>query len=136
MNLIGLRVSGILQASIAALLLGFLLKNVPFTISKKLWPYLLFAFCFSAQFFPWLIALSEKIDLNVRTSISLGIIFVPSLSFSAYWLSATPYYNIGFGLNILIILWFFQFLISIIFSIFWPNEKHQEEETNIDIINI
>lgn len=106
-----------LQASIAALALGFFVRNTPPDAETAAWPYLLGAYGFLAATAPWLAGGVAKSEFSLGYSVFLVFVFAAPLCLSAYWLWATPYRVISMAFLFLAALWLVHFGVSVALKI-------------------
>lgn len=107
-----LRISGMLQAAVIALVLGALYRETA-TDSPSQWSYWVAGYGFLAATAPWLTGGLERNDFSLRTSTIFGIIFAVPLAVSAYWLSSSPYPALVIGCWVLLFLWGAHFLAAL-----------------------
>lgn len=107
-----LRISGMLQAAVIALVLGALYRETA-TDSPGQWPYWLAGYGFLAATAPWLTGGLGRNDFSLRMTTVLGSIFAVPLAVSAYWLSSSPYPALVIGCWVLLGLWSAHFLAAV-----------------------
>ena len=108
-----LRISGMLQAAIIAMVLGAVFRKTPAASAPMTWPYLLAAYGFLAATTPWLLGGLGRDDFAPRLSLLMGVFFALPLCVAAYWLSASPYRPISIGCWMLVAAWGMHLLVSI-----------------------
>ena len=109
-----LRISGLIQASIIALVLGFLFRDTPATQPTSTWPFVLAAYGLMAAVAPWLTGGLGRDSFSIRLAAVLGLVFAAPVAVSAHWLSASPYSAIGYGCWALVVLWAIYGMASIV----------------------
>lgn len=112
-----LRISGLLQAALIAVLMGYQLRGAAMPESAATWPYVLGGYAFVASVAPWLAGGPERSDFSVEFSAILGAIFAAPVALGAWWLTGTPYFIIAFGFWVLVALWVAHLAVSVTFRI-------------------
>ena len=92
-----LRTSGLLQAAVIALVLGWRLRGTPADAEPALWPYVLAGYGLLAATIPWLLGGVDRGELRWQYSLLLGVLFALPMALAAWWLDDTPYRSIRFG---------------------------------------
>lgn len=108
-----LRISGLLQAAIIALIIASSFSSSPASEPQVMWPYYVSAYAVLAVITPWFIGGIGKDEFSLSLSVLLGIVFALPLGVSAYWLYPSPYWLISMGYWLLVAAWSVHLVIAI-----------------------
>jgi hypothetical protein len=108
-----LRVSGLLQAAIIVLIVGWRFRHAAPTAPQPVWPYFLTGYAFLAATVPWLSGGIDRDEFSPRLSILLGVLFALPMAVAGHWLISSPYRALGWGCWLLAAAWAVHLLISI-----------------------
>lgn len=115
-----LRLSGLLQAALIAVLMGYQLRGTSTPDATATWPYVLSGYAFLAAVVPWLAGGPDRSDFSTRFSAILGVLFAAPVALGAWWLTGTPYFFIAFGFWVLVVLWVVHLAIAVALRIKGP----------------
>ncbi|HJW09885.1 MAG TPA: hypothetical protein VJ483_09640 [Holophagaceae bacterium] len=108
-----LRSSGLIQASIIALALGWHFHHTPATAPALWWPYLLFAYAAMASVLPSLIGNYYDDEFGAAQVLLRGLFFALPMALAARWLAHSPYRPISLGCWVLAGLWGVYLIVSV-----------------------
>lgn len=106
--------SGALQASVIALIGGYLLRGVPPQAAVARWPYFAFGYAFLAATVPWIAGGYLREELRWRASLLYGVVLAFPMALAARWLRPTPYRTLGYGCGVMVVLWAGHLAVSVV----------------------
>jgi Zn-dependent protease with chaperone function len=106
--------SGLLQASVIALALGFHFRNTPSSQPTSWWAYALFVYALLAVVIPWMSGGVTRNELNVLFSFVLGVVFALPMWAASRWLADSPYQLVATVMRILVWLWLAHLSLSVV----------------------
>ncbi len=115
-----LRISGLLQAALVAVLMGYQLRGTSTPDPAATWPYVLGGYAFLAAVVPWLAGGLGRSDFSVGYSAILGVIVAAPVALGAWWLTGTPYFVIAFGFWVLVAFWVAHLGVAVVFRFQGP----------------
>jgi len=108
-----LRINGLLQSAIIAVILALNFHHTPPRAATHTWALVLGTYGLLAATVPWLNGGFLDDELEVRNAIIIGLAFALPATLAAVWLRGTPYRWIGIGYAVLVALWFLFLLVTI-----------------------
>ena len=112
-----LRISGLLQAAVIALVLGWTFKDTHAGEATKAWPYVLGGYGLLAATVPWLSGGLDRGDFAWRLSLLLGVLFAAPMATAACWLAHSPYRAIRYGAWVLVAAWGVHCLVAMVLAL-------------------
>jgi hypothetical protein len=108
-----LRTSGLLQAAVAALVVGWMFRDVPATEPARTWPYVVAGYGALAATVPWLAGGVGRDEFALPYSLLLGVLFAAPMAAAAAWLADSPYRAIHAGAWGLVAAWGVHLLVAV-----------------------
>lgn len=118
-----LRISGLLQAALVAVLMGYQLRDAMAPEPTAAWPYVLGGYAFLAAVLPWFAGGLGRGDFSIGYSTLLGVIVAAPVALGAWWLTGTPYFFIGFAFWFLVVLWVVHLGVAVVFRFQGPGGR-------------
>jgi hypothetical protein len=100
-----LRTSGLLQAAVIALVIGWVFRDTPASEPTKAWPHVLAGYGLLAATLPWAIGGVDRGEFRLAYSLLLGVLFAAPMAAAALWLADSPYRAIHWGCWALVGAW-------------------------------
>jgi hypothetical protein len=100
-----LRTSGLLQAAVVALVVGWTFKDTAAGEATTLWPTLLGGYGLLAATVPWASGGVAREEFDLRLSLLLGVLFAAPMAACATWLADSPYRALHYGAWALVAAW-------------------------------
>jgi len=105
--------SGLVQASMILLVLGYRFRNATESQPTTWWAYALFAYACGAVVFPWLTGGVLREELSVVYSLILGVVFALPMWVASRWLADSPYQIVATVARISVWLWVLHAVIAV-----------------------
>jgi hypothetical protein len=112
-----LRISGLLQAAVIALVVGWHFRHTHAGEATKLWPYVLGGYGLLAATVPWLSGGVDRGEFDWRLSLLLGVLFAAPMAAAAWWLADSPYRVVHYGAWALVGAWGLHLLVASILAL-------------------